>query len=171
MKIIVTFCKSKLGTVSIAYYNNKICNIQFGENLDVLTDNLLNLYPNAEIFMGSPNDCQRSSSLIKQIFSGERPDEEILFITGTEFQQKVWWALTQIPIGSTTTYSEIAERIGSPGAVRAVGTACKENPLAMLVPCHRVVPKNQKKNALGNYRWGVERKRHLLILEGVTEYD
>ena len=85
-----------------------------------------------------------------------------LDLTGTAFQQRVWRELQRIPRGETITYGEVAERIGSPGAVRAVGTACGANLVALLVPCHRVV---RGDGGLGGYRWGVERKARLLAGE------
>jgi len=80
----------------------------------------------------------------------------------TAFQQRVWQALSEIPRGETRTYAEIAEAIGAPKAVRAVGTACGANPLAVVVPCHRVVSADGK---VTGYRWGVGRKKKLLELE------
>lgn len=84
---------------------------------------------------------------------------------GTEFQQKVWQELLKIPSGETRTYSDIAKAIGQPKAARAVGSACAANTLPVKVPCHRVVPKS---GGIGNYRWGVEKKRALLQTEGLT---
>jgi AraC family transcriptional regulator of adaptative response/methylated-DNA-[protein]-cysteine methyltransferase len=83
-------------------------------------------------------------------------------VRATAFQQRVWRALLDIPRGETRTYSEIAAAVGSPRAVRAVGTACGANLLAVVVPCHRVVGADGK---LTGYRWGVERKKRLLEME------
>ena len=85
-----------------------------------------------------------------------------LDIRGTAFQQRVWKALQQIPLGSTATYSEIAAKIGMPKAVRAVAQACGANALAVAIPCHRVI---RNDGSLSGYRWGVERKRVLLERE------
>ena len=85
-----------------------------------------------------------------------------LDVRGTAFQQRVWQALRKIPAGSTATYAQIAQRIGAPDAVRAVGQACAANPIAVAIPCHRVV---RHDGALSGYRWGVERKRALLERE------
>ena len=85
-----------------------------------------------------------------------------LDVRGTAFQQRVWRALREIPAGSTVSYSEIARRIGSPTAARAVAQACAANPLAVAIPCHRVV---RSDGGLSGYRWGVERKRALLERE------
>jgi len=85
-----------------------------------------------------------------------------LDIRGTAFQQQVWRALQKIPAGRTRSYAEVARSIGRPDAMRAVGSACGANPVALVVPCHRVV---QTGGGLGGYRWGVERKRELLEAE------
>lgn len=81
---------------------------------------------------------------------------------GTEFQKRVWDELAQIPAGQTITYTELAKRVGQPAAVRAVAGACAANPLAMLVPCHRVL---RSDGGISGYRWGVERKKELIALE------
>ena len=83
---------------------------------------------------------------------------------GTAFQQQVWQALREIPAGHTASYTDIAQRIGSASSVRAVAQACAANPLAVIVPCHRVV---RRDGGLSGYRWGVERKRELLRRESV----
>ncbi len=88
-----------------------------------------------------------------------------LDIRGTAFQQRVWQALGDIPVGSTASYADIAAKIGSPKAVRAVAQACGANALAVAIPCHRVV---RNDGALSGYRWGVERKRALLEKEART---
>jgi AraC family transcriptional regulator of adaptative response/methylated-DNA-[protein]-cysteine methyltransferase len=85
-----------------------------------------------------------------------------LDVRGTAFQQRVWQALREIPAGSSASYSEIAGRIGSPHSARAVAHACAANPLAVAIPCHRVV---RSDGGLSGYRWGVERKRALLQRE------
>jgi AraC family transcriptional regulator of adaptative response/methylated-DNA-[protein]-cysteine methyltransferase len=85
-----------------------------------------------------------------------------LLVRGTNFQVKVWRALLQIPVGSVATYEDIATAIGSPNAVRAVGTAIGRNPVAFLIPCHRVI---RTTGALGGYRWGLPRKRAMLAWE------
>ena len=85
-----------------------------------------------------------------------------LLVRGTNFQVKVWRALLQIPVGSVATYEDIATAIGAPSAVRAVGTAIGRNPVAFLIPCHRVI---RTTGALGGYRWGLSRKRAMLAWE------
>ncbi|MFL6551236.1 MAG: methylated-DNA--[protein]-cysteine S-methyltransferase, partial [Povalibacter sp.] len=88
-----------------------------------------------------------------------------LDVRGTAFQQRVWEALRAIPAGETVSYTEMAKRIGAPKAVRAIAQACAANPVAVAIPCHRVV---RNDGALSGYRWGVERKRALLDREKVA---
>ena len=89
-----------------------------------------------------------------------------LDLRGTAFQERVWQALQSIPVGSTASYAEIAQRIGAPKAMRAVAQACAANTLAVAIPCHRVV---RSDGNLSGYRWGVERKRQLLERETLSE--
>ena len=86
----------------------------------------------------------------------------LLSLKGTAFQKEVWQALLRIPAGTTVSYSELARMLGRPKATRAVATACSANKLAVVIPCHRVV---RSDGSLGDYRWGIERKRALLNLE------
>jgi AraC family transcriptional regulator of adaptative response/methylated-DNA-[protein]-cysteine methyltransferase len=83
-------------------------------------------------------------------------------VRGTAFQRRVWEALQKIPAGTTATYTDLAKRMGSPDSVRAVASACAANPIAVAIPCHRVV---RRDGGLAGYRWGVERKRALLERE------
>lgn len=104
---------------------------------------------------------------VKQLeayFAGKRQVFALpLKLNGTSFQQEVWTALREIPFGMTTTYGEIANRIGRPRAVRAVGRAIGQNPISIIVPCHRVIGKNGN---LTGFAWGLDAKRQLLMLEG-----
>ena len=103
------------------------------------------------------------AAVVLAIVDGEAPGSSLaLDLRGTAFQQRVWRELQRIPRGETITYAELAARIGSPKAVRAVGTACGANPVAMVVPCHRVV---RADGSLGGYAWGLERKVSLLRVE------
>jgi AraC family transcriptional regulator of adaptative response/methylated-DNA-[protein]-cysteine methyltransferase len=103
---------------------------------------------------------RRVTAALEALGAGE---EVPLDLRGTPFQLAVWRALRAIPAGRTTTYSALARSLGlGPGAARAVGAACAANPIAVLVPCHRVVP---ARGGLGGYRWGLDRKRRLLARE------
>lgn len=111
-------------------------------------------------------DPRATSALLRQlgaVITGTRTDVDVaLDLRGTPFQQRVWAALREVPRGATSSYTEIARRVGQPTAVRAVAGACARNPVAILVPCHRIV---RHDGGLGGYRWGLDRKRLLLQYE------
>ena len=122
-------------------------------------------FPRAELIGG---DADFETLVAQVVGLIEQPNIGIdlpLDVRGTAFQQRVWQALRQIPPGETASYAQIAQRIGSPKSVRAVAGACAANTLAVAIPCHRVV---RSDGALSGYRWGVERKRELLLREGAT---
>jgi AraC family transcriptional regulator, regulatory protein of adaptative response / methylated-DNA-[protein]-cysteine methyltransferase len=160
MRATVRACS--LGRVLIAATPRGVCAITFGEDDDDLRSDLRARFSQATI---APADAAlealatRIVSMIDAVrFGSELP----LDLIGTAFQQRVWQALRKIPRGQTATYRQIAADIGAPRAVRAVGSACGKNPVAGLVPCHRVV---RGDGELGGYRWGVARKRKLLDRE------
>lgn len=131
--------------------------ILFGDDSAALEKDLRARFPQASLML---QDVPSSvSAFIEQPSS--QPDFP-LDMQGTAFQQRVWRALMDIPPGATSTYTEIAKRIGSPQSVRAVAQACAANPLAIAIPCHRVV---RSDGAISGYRWGVERKRAMLDRE------
>lgn len=106
---------------------------------------------------------------LTEYFNGQRTQFELpLNPQGTVFQKRVWQALSTIEFGRRCSYSDLAQRIGNPNAVRAVGSANGRNPIAIIVPCHRVIGKN---GTLTGYAWGVERKARLLALEGQSTAD
>lgn len=122
-------------------------------------------FPKAELVGDDPNFADLVARAVGLV---ERPESRAdlpLDIQGTAFQQRVWQALRSIPVGETASYREIAERIGKPRAVRAVASACASNPLAVAIPCHRVV---RTDGGLAGYRWGIERKRELIARERVA---
>ena len=139
-----------------------ICKIAFGEDEAPLRDDLRNEFASAELI----DDPARLAPFIDQIdayLRGKRQRFDLpLDIAATAFQQRVWEALRRIPYGQTRSYAQIAEAVGSPRAVRAVANACASNPVALAIPCHRVV---QKSGALAGYRWGTARKAMLLDAE------
>ena len=107
---------------------------------------------------------QRAQAWLAAYFGGKpQPSDLPLLLQGTAFQQRVWAALQRIPSGATATYADIAQTVGSPAAVRAVGAAVGRNPVSIVVPCHRVVGSN---GSLTGYAGGLSRKTHLLTLEG-----
>ena len=113
-------------------------------------------------------DANGTGAMMASVFSGPPATEAEILVDaqGTDFQHRVWAVLRQLPRGSVTTYEDIARRIGRPRAVRAVGSAIARNPVAFVIPCHRVI---RKSGALGGYRWGLDRKRRILSWEHLTE--
>jgi len=151
-----------LGSVLVAQSERGICAISLGDDPEVLLNELQEQFATAMLIGGDANYEKTIAHVIGFI---ERPTDDFnlpLDIRGTAFQQRVWQALQSIKPGQTTSYSDLAQRIGSPKAVRAVAGACAANVLAVAIPCHRVVRNN---GDLSGYRWGVERKRSLLELE------
>lgn len=151
-----------LGAILVAQSQRGICAILLGDDPDRLVRDLQDQFPKAEI-IGCDDAFEQ---LIAQVVGFvEAPSIGLhlpLDVRGTAFQERVWRALREIPPGSTASYSEIAERIGSPKAVRAVAQACATNHIAVAIPCHRVV---RRDGDLAGYRWGVDRKRELLRRE------
>lgn len=151
-----------LGAILVAQSQRGICAILLGEDPEQLVRDLQDQFPKAEI-IGSDADFEQ---LIAQVVGFiETPSIGLhlpLDVQGTAFQERVWRALCEIPPGTTVSYTEIAERIGSPKAVRAVAQACANNHIAVAIPCHRVV---RRDGDLAGYRWGIDRKRELLRRE------
>jgi AraC family transcriptional regulator, regulatory protein of adaptative response / methylated-DNA-[protein]-cysteine methyltransferase len=151
-----------LGRVLVAATDKGICRIAFGDNADELGANLSADFANARCV----EDAAALAPFVAQIdayLHGRREQIELpLDIAATAFQQRVWDALQHIPYGEMRSYSQIAETLGAPRAVRAVASACASNPVALAIPCHRVV---QKGGALAGYRWGLARKAALIDAE------
>ncbi len=154
--------EASLGAVLVAATNKGVCAILLGDDPQALVRDLQDRFPRAE-FKGGDAEFERTVAEVVGLVEapGQRLDLP-LDIRGTAFQQRVWAALSAIPSGKTATYAEIARAIGQPKAVRAVAQACGANPLAIAIPCHRVV---RSDGDLSGYRWGVERKRKLIDRE------
>jgi len=153
-----------LGSILVAASQKGICSILLGDDPDALLRDLQDRFPKASLTGG---DSQFEKWVAQVVAFVDAPRIGInlpLDIRGTAFQQRVWRALCEIPPGSCATYTEIANRLGQPSAVRAVAQACAANPLAVAIPCHRVV---RHDGGLSGYRWGVERKRALLDREAL----
>ena len=153
---------SSLGHILVARSDQGICAILMGDDPDGLVRDLSVRFPQTLL---SRNDAQLRPLAARVVGFVEAPRASLdlpLDIRGTAFQRRVWQALRQIPVGCTASYTEIAQRIGAPKSVRAVAQACGANPIALAVPCHRVV---RNDGALSGYRWGIERKRALLERE------
>jgi len=151
-----------LGAVLVARSGRGVCAILLGDNPESVTEELTKRFPEA-IHVRRDEDLRESlAQVIGLVESPGQPLELLLDLRGTAFQQRVWQALREIPAGATTTYAEVATRIGAPTSARAVAHACATNPLALVVPCHRVI---RRDGTLAGYYWGLERKRILLERE------
>ncbi len=151
-----------LGAMLVACSVRGVCAILLGDDADYLSRDLRVRFPAARLIAGD-NDFEQLIAKIINFIDAPRFGVDLpLDIRGTVFQQRVWQALQDIPVGQTASYTDIARRIGAPKAARAVAGACAANPLAVVIPCHRVVRSN---GDLSGYRWGIERKRILLEKE------
>ena len=151
-----------LGHLLVAATDKGICAIRFGDDPKALEAELRGRFPNADLAQGDA-DFERIVAAVTGFV--ERPKAPLdlpLDVQGTAFQRRVWEALRAIPLGTTASYTDVAAAIGAPKAVRAVAGACAANPVALAIPCHRVV---RGDGALSGYRWGVERKRALIARE------
>jgi AraC family transcriptional regulator of adaptative response/methylated-DNA-[protein]-cysteine methyltransferase len=154
-----------LGSILVARSERGVCAIFLGDDPDALARELQDRFPRATLIGG---DAEFEQLVAQVVGFVEAPAVGLnlpLDVRGTAFQQRVWQALQEIPAGSTASYTDIASRIGSPKSVRAVAQACAANPLAVAIPCHRVV---RTDGGLSGYRWGVERKRGLLQREALA---
>lgn len=151
-----------LGAILVATSERGVCAILMGEDAEALVQQLESRFPAAEL-IGGDGTFERLVADVVGFVEAPRLGLDLpLDLRGTVFQERVWRALSEIPAGSTASYSDIARNIGAPRAVRAVARACAQNPLAVAIPCHRVV---RSDGGLSGYRWGIERKRALLDRE------
>ena len=151
---------TQLGAVLAAVTDKGLCSIKLGDDRAHLRRLLVEEFPHAEL---SEDSLLAFRKQILAFIAGEASLARVpLDIRGTVFQRRVWEMLRRIPRGETRTYRDIARAVGAPRAVRAVGSACGANPVALAVPCHRAV---RSDGGLGGYAWGLQRKRKLLALE------
>jgi AraC family transcriptional regulator of adaptative response/methylated-DNA-[protein]-cysteine methyltransferase len=153
-----------LGAILVAVSDKGVCAILLGGDPDALARDLQDRFPHATLVGGDAGFEQWVARVVGFVEAPRLGLDLPLDVRGTAFQQRVWRALCEIPVGSTASYAEIATRLGMPTASRAVAQACAANPLAVAIPCHRVV---RTDGQLSGYRWGVERKRALLAREAV----
>ncbi len=155
-----------LGRMMIGATDRGLCFVQFSDSDQLLRGMLREEYPSARLEpMREPYPAQfgRWMAALELHLKGQQPRAELpLDVRATAFQMKVWRYLQTIPPGSVQSYSQVAAGIGQPSAARAVASACAANPVAVVIPCHRVI---RGTGELGGYRWGVERKRALLDQE------
>ena len=156
---------SPLGRMLVATTEKGVCTIAFGEDDAEVEEVLRNRFPNADMVAEDAKTgwlAEAVAFVTSQLSEHPLAATFPLDVRATAFQQRVWKALQEIPRGETRTYSGLAAELGAPSATRAVAGACAANPVAVIVPCHRVVGKD---GSLTGYRWGVERKRRLLEAE------
>lgn len=154
------YAPTPFGECLIAETDRGLCGLTFveSEQPNAALERLQSRWHSATLVQ----DDRRARTAAAKIFAktvGSRQEPITVHLQGTNFQIRVWEALLRIPVGAAATYQDIANGIGAPDAVRAVGTAIGHNPIAYLIPCHRVL---RKSGALGGYRWGIDRKRALL---------
>jgi len=158
--ISVTIARTSLGLALVAQTTRGVAAILLGDDRAELQREIRERFPDAQLVDAKANDVV--AKVVALIDAPSTRFDAPLDLRGTDFQRKVWKALREIPAGSTATYAAIAQRIGRPTASRAVAQACGANPVAVAVPCHRVI---RADGGLSGYRWGVERKRTLLDRE------
>jgi AraC family transcriptional regulator of adaptative response/methylated-DNA-[protein]-cysteine methyltransferase len=166
MDISYSFANSLLGNMLIGATDKGICFLQFGEPQKQLLEKLQEEFPGARLRKMSPGNQplfdQWMNSLQAYLESREKLMDLPLDIKGTAFQLTVWNYLKTIPSGQVRSYTEVANALGKPKAIRAVASACAKNTIGLLIPCHRVI---RGDGSLAGYRWGIERKKTLLELE------
>jgi AraC family transcriptional regulator of adaptative response/methylated-DNA-[protein]-cysteine methyltransferase len=155
---------TSLGRLLVAASDRGVCRVALGDDAAALETDLLQEFPAARVVPDKSGKLHGWVSSILAYLDGREPHLDLpLDIRATAFQRSVWQELQRIPFGKTRSYAEVAQRIGRPTATRAVARACATNPVALVIPCHRVV---RGDGELGGYRWGVERKQALLEREG-----
>ena len=153
---------SGLGAVLVAGGPRGVCAVEVGDSVRELLERLRARYPVIPVIRETPRPRSWLAVLLGQIQAPHPNFELPLDVLGTRFQRQVWEYLQEIPLGSTLSHSDLAVKIGRPGAARAVAQACACNRVALAIPCHRVVGSN---GSLCGYRWGSDRKRQLLEIE------
>jgi AraC family transcriptional regulator of adaptative response/methylated-DNA-[protein]-cysteine methyltransferase len=157
-----TIVASPLGRLLVATTERGVCAVRMGDNDQKLERELHEEFPHAEINHADTALREPVEKILAHLAHHEPRLDLPLDIRATAFQLRVWQKLREIPYGRTVSYGDVAKSLGNPGAVRAVGRACATNPVALVIPCHRVVKEDK---SLGGYRWGLDRKKTLLEAE------
>jgi O-6-methylguanine DNA methyltransferase len=160
--IMFSIATTGLGEVLVARSTVGVCSILIGSDRDELESDLARRFPKSRIIPSEVNVRHDMEMVTRFIENPKAMPDLVLDMKGTAFQQRVWEALRAIPAGTTVSYTELAMQLNEPNSARAVATACASNPIALFIPCHRVVRSNGE---LAGYRWGIERKRQLINLE------
>ena len=154
--------KCSLGDLLVAATHKGVCSVTLGDSDSALESDLKKEFPEAEIHRGDEELSLAIQTIVDHL-EGKTPHIDLpLDLQATAFQRQVWEQLRAIPCGQTYSYSEVAKAIGRQKSVRAVARACATNPVALVIPCHRVIREDK---SLGGYRWGLERKKKLLADE------
>ena len=154
-----TIVASRMGRLLVAVTDRGVCAVRLADNDAELEKDLHEEFPQAEIKRADTALREPVQKILNHLDNNEPHLDLPLDIRATAFQRQVWEKLRAIPYGQTVSYGDVAKALGKPGAVRAVGRACATNPVALIIPCHRVVREDK---SLGGYRWGLERKKKLL---------
>jgi AraC family transcriptional regulator of adaptative response/methylated-DNA-[protein]-cysteine methyltransferase len=162
LNINFSFAESPFGNLIVASTNKGICYMAFNDDEQKALDDLVSNFPNA-VFTRRLDLIQQNALFIFQN-DWSKLNQVKLHLKGTDFQLKVWESLLKIPMGKLSTYGAIAQQIDKPNASRAVGSAIGSNPVAFLIPCHRVI---QSTGTFGGYMWGTTRKTAIIGWEGV----
>lgn len=161
-----SFSESPFGNILVASTEKGICHMAFENDKETALGNLQHKFPNASFFEKQDTLQKNALSIFNKDWT--KLNTIKLHLKGTDFQLKVWESLLTIPMGKLSTYGSLAEKIGNPKASRAVGTAIGSNPVAFLIPCHRVI---QSTGHLGGYRWGSGRKQMIVGWESSQLYS
>ena len=162
--------QTKIGELVLGSLSGKLCLLGFGDReMRRTVDGRIRKKLDAEFVEQSDKVLEQTMKQVDEYLSGNRKEFDMpLLMVGTDFQKRVWQALTRVPHGATSTYGQIAEDIGSPKAVRAVGNASSVNPISIIVPCHRIIGGD---GGLVGYGGGLSVKRRLLELERINLVD
>jgi AraC family transcriptional regulator, regulatory protein of adaptative response / methylated-DNA-[protein]-cysteine methyltransferase len=161
-----SFAESPFGDILVASTAKGICYMAFADDREKALKNLHSQFPNARF--RQMVDLIQQNALYIFTHDWSKLDQIKLHLKGTDFQLKVWEALLKIPMGQLTTYGDIAEQIEKPKSFRAVGSAVGNNPVAFLIPCHRVI---QSGGTFGEYHWGAARKAAMIGWEAAKSYS
>jgi AraC family transcriptional regulator of adaptative response/methylated-DNA-[protein]-cysteine methyltransferase len=157
-----TTAATSLGRLLVAATSKGVCSVMLGDTETSLRTSLSDEFPAAEIHHDEKMLGSSVRAIVEQLKNKNPHIDLPLDIRATAFQKQVWEQLRAIPYGQTASYSDVAKAIGQEKAVRAVARACATNPVALVIPCHRVIREDK---SLGGYRWGLERKKQLLERE------
>ena len=157
-----TIVSSSMGRLLVAMTDRGVCAVRMGDSDSELEKDLREEFPQAQITRADSALRDPVQKILNHLDNNEPRLDLPIDVRSTAFQRQVWEKLRAIPYGQTVSYGDVAKALGKPGAVRAVGRACATNPVALVIPCHRVVREDK---SLGGYRWGLERKKKLIESE------